>query len=201
MSDFAGWESRYAQPDYWFGTAPNAFLASQRHRLQAGWRALAVADGEGRNGVWLAQQGLAVTSIDVSPRALAKAKALAARHGVTLDTQQADLTAWAWPENAYDLVAVIFIQFCDPPQRAQIFAGITQALKPGGLLLMHGYRPEQIGRGTGGPPSPERCYTRAFLQRTFGAFRSLAIREHESVLAEGQGHIGLSALIDVVAVK
>ncbi|MBX6425768.1 MAG: class I SAM-dependent methyltransferase [Variibacter sp.] len=201
MSERGHWEARYARPDYWFGTEPNAFLASQRHRLKPGWTALAVADGEGRNGVWLAEQGLDVTSVDFSPSALEKAQRLAAARGVALRTVQADLVQWSWPKAAYDLVAAIFIQFAEPPERNRVLDGIKQALKPGGLLLMQGYRPEQLAYGTGGPPKAERCYTRAFLEERFADFSSLEIREHDSVIAEGIGHAGLSALIDLVGVK
>jgi len=112
-----------AAPDYHFGTAPNAFLKSQAHRLKAGQKALALADGEGRNGVWLAQQGLDVLSLDFSPNALKKARALAAARGVDLRVELADLAQWRWPVAAFDLIAAIFIQFADPPFREKIFYG------------------------------------------------------------------------------
>src|SRR5262245_6860690 len=145
MSELERWQSRFAAPDYHFGTAPNAFLKSQAHRLKAGQKALALADGEGRNGVWLAQQGLDVLSLDFSPNALKKARALASARGVELRVELADLAQWRWPVAAFDLIAAIFIQFADPPFREKIFTGIKRALKPGGLLLMQGYRPEQLG--------------------------------------------------------
>jgi 2-polyprenyl-3-methyl-5-hydroxy-6-metoxy-1,4-benzoquinol methylase len=201
MSDLQHWEARYETDDYIFGTGPNVFLASQADRLRPGLKALSIADGEGRNGVWLAEQGLDVLSIDFSPAALRKAQALAAARGVTLQTEQADLSDWRWPEAAFDVVAAIFIQFADPPARDDIFAGIKHTLKPGGLLFMQGYRPEQMTFGTGGPRSVERCYTRALLERSFAAFSSIEITEHETVLAEGCWHVGKSALIDLVARK
>ena len=126
------WNERFAAPGYRFGTAPNRFLESQKHRLRAGQRALAVADGEGRNGVWLARQGLAVTSVDISPVGQEKARALAKEAGVALDVFEADLAAWAWPAAAYDVVAAIFIQFAPPDLRARIFRSIEAALRPGG---------------------------------------------------------------------
>jgi SAM-dependent methyltransferase len=164
MSDLTRWEQRYARPDYLFGTAPNAFLAAQKPRLARGARALAIADGEGRNGVWLAEQGLEVTALDFSPTALDKARRLAAGRGVSVDFVQADLGVWAWPQDAVDVVAAIFIQFATPSLRETIFAGMKQALTPGGLVLMQGYRPEQIAYGTGGPRVPEHLYTRALLE-------------------------------------
>jgi SAM-dependent methyltransferase len=201
MSDFDHWQQRYMRPDYLFGTAPNAFLAAQAHRLAPGGKALAIADGEGRNGVWLAQQKLDVTAIDFSPTALAKARKLADERGVDVTFQQADLGAWPWPTAAYDVIVAIFIQFATPALREKIFAGIKQALKPGGLVLMQGYRPEQIAYGTGGPRIPEHLYTRALLEAAFADFTSLAIHEHDSVIHEGAGHDGMSALIDLVGVK
>ena len=201
MSELERWESRFAAPDYHFGTAPNAFLKSQAHRLKAGQKALALADGEGRNGVWLAQQGLDVLSLDFSPNALKKARALASARGVELRVELADLAQWRWPVAAFDLIAAIFIQFADPAFRDKIFTGIKPALKPGGLLLMQGYRPEQLGYRTGGPSQVENLYTRGLLEAAFGDFASVEIREHDSVVDEGAGHAGMSALIDLVGHK
>jgi cyclopropane fatty-acyl-phospholipid synthase-like methyltransferase len=201
MSELARWESRFTQPGYWFGTAPNAFLAGQAHRLVRGQRALMIADGEGRNGVWLAERGLDVLSVDFSPAALAKARALAAERGVALRTEQADLTDWNWPAAEFDLVVAIFIQFFGPQLRSRTFEGMKQALKTGGWLLMQGYRVEQLAYGTGGPGQVENLYTRALLQDTFGDMALLEINEHDSVIHEGSGHNGMSALIDLVARK
>jgi len=115
--EFERWETRYAIPDYLFGKEPNAFLAAQRSRLPKSGRALAVADGEGRNGVWLAEQGLDVLSIDFSPKAQAKARALADARGVKLTIELADVTRWEWPADAFDVIAVIFTQFTGPGDR------------------------------------------------------------------------------------
>ena len=197
----ARWNERFSAPGYLFGTAPNRFLASQKHRLQRGQRALAVADGEGRNGVWLAEQGLAVTSVDFSPVALAKARQLAERAGVAIETIEADLGAWQWPAAAYDVVVAIFVQFAPPPMRATMFAGMRAALKAGGLLILEGYRPKQVEYGTGGPPNPENMYTRELLEAAFAGMEILHLAEYDAVIEEGSGHKGLSALIDFVARK
>ena len=199
MSELERWESRFAAPGYHLGTAPNAFLKSQAQRLQAGQKALALADGEGRNGVWLAEQGLDVLSLDFSPNALKKARALAAARGATLRIELADLAQWEWPIAEFDVIAAIFIQFADPPFREKI--GIKRALKPGGLLLMQGYRPEQLEYRTGGPSQVENLYTRGLLEAAFGDFASIEIREHDSVVDEGAGHAGMSALIDLIGRK
>jgi SAM-dependent methyltransferase len=201
MSELERWEARFADSNYHFGTAPNAFLKSQAHRLRPGRKALALADGEGRNGVWLAEQGLDVLSLDFSPNALRKARALAAARHVDLRTELADLSEWPWPAAAFDVIAAIFIQFADPPFRRKIFAGIRTALKPGGLLLMQGYRPEQLNYRTGGPPHAANMYTRRLLEDAFGDFAYLAIDEHDSIVEEGAGHGGMSALIDLVGRK
>jgi ubiquinone/menaquinone biosynthesis C-methylase UbiE len=201
MSELERWNERYSKPDYHFGTEPNAFLKSQRHLLKPGMKALSVADGEGRNGVWLAEQGLDVHTIDFSTNAIAKARALAASRGVTLRIEQTDIHTWTWPDAAYDVVVVIFIQFSPGPERDKIFAGLKRTLKPGGLLLMEGYRPEQLKYGTGGPKEVDQLYTRALLEQAFGDFSSLDIREHDSVLHEGERHVGMSAVIDLVGRK
>jgi SAM-dependent methyltransferase len=201
MSELQRWEERFAAPDYWFGKAPNAFLASHAHLLKPGWTALALADGEGRNGVFLAERGLDVLSIDFSPSAIAKAKALARERGVTLRAEVADIFEWEWPAAAFDVVVGIFFQFAPPHLRTQVFDNIKRTLKPGGLLLIQGYRPEQLKYGTGGPPHAENLYTRELLETAFGDFSSLEIREHDSVIAEGVGHNGMSALIDLVGRK
>jgi SAM-dependent methyltransferase len=203
MSDteFDRWQQRFAGPGYLFGTAPNAFLQAQAHLLRKGQTALAIADGEGRNGVFIAEQGLDVLSVDFSPLAQDKARKLAAERGVTLRVEQADVVAWQWPEAAFDVVAAIFIQFAAPPERQKIFAGIKRTLKPGGLLLIQGYGPKQLDYKTGGPSRPENLYTRGMLQQAFGDFASLDIREHDSVIEEGAGHGGLSALVDLVGRK
>ena len=198
-SDF--WDARYATDDYIFGTAPNLFLARQAALIQPGMRALAIADGEGRNGVWLAEQGAQVHAIDISSPALEKARKLAAARGVTLEIEQADVLDWHWPEAAYDVVAAIFIQFAPPPERDRIIEGISRTLKPGGVLILQGYTPKQVEFGTGGPPSAANMYTAALLREWFDGWDILHLAEHESVISEGAHHHGMSALVDMVARK
>jgi SAM-dependent methyltransferase len=201
MSDLEHWEARFAAPEYIFGTAPNVFLRAQAHLLPSGGNALAVADGEGRNGVWLAEQGLDVLSVDFSPKAQAKAQALAKSRGVAVRFERVDVISWTWPTAAFDVVAAIFIQFATPDQRKRIFAGIRQALKPGGLLLLQGYRPEQLAYKTGGPSQIENLYTRAMLMEAFEGFADVKISEHDSVIQEGTRHSGMAAVIDLVGRK
>jgi SAM-dependent methyltransferase len=199
--EFERWEQRFAGPEYVFGTEPNAFLKSQASLLPKSGQALAIADGEGRNGVWLAQQGLDVLSMDFSPTALAKAKALARERGVTLRIQQADILTWDWPNAEFDVVVGIFFQFASPPERARLFAGIRRALKPGALLLLEGYGPKQLEYKTGGPSELENLYTEELLRAEFAGFSELDIKSYDSVISEGTRHVGMAALIDLVGRK
>jgi cyclopropane fatty-acyl-phospholipid synthase-like methyltransferase len=161
--------------------------------------ALSLADGEGRNGVWLAGQGLTVTTTDISPVGIAKARRLAATRGVAIEALEVDLDDWAWPPARFDLVAAIFIQFATPARRSRIFAGIQTTLKPDGLLVLQGYRPEQLAYGTGGPKEVSQLYTEAMLREAFAGMEILHLASHDTDLAEGSGHAGRSALIDLVA--
>ncbi len=195
------WNERFSGSDYHFGTEPSPLLVAHRSLLAPGCTALAVADGEGRNGVWLAEQGLDVLSIDFSTQALAKAQRLAAARNVAIRTQQVDLAAWTWEPERFDVIVAVYIQFAKPPLRERIFAGMRRALTPGGLLFLQGYRPEQLAYGTGGPPFVENLYTGDMLREAFGDLEILHLREHDSVIVEGKGHAGMSALIDLIARK
>jgi SAM-dependent methyltransferase len=199
----AFWSARYrdAGDDYLFGTAPNKFLASQAERFSAGMKVLAVADGEGRNSVWLAEQGCAVTATEISPVALEKAAKLARGRHVAVDFMQADILAWTWPTAAFDAVVGIFIQFVGPAERARQLAGMKQAVKPGGFLFLQGYTPKQLEYGTGGPSAVENLYTEALLREIFSDWEIVLLHEHEDLIDEGRGHSGRSALIDLIARK
>ena len=199
----AFWSARYrdAGDDYLFGTAPNKFLASQAERFSAGMKILAVADGEGRNSVWLAEQGCAVTATEISPVALEKAAKLARGRHVAVDFMQADILAWTWPTAAFDAVVGIFIQFVGPAERARQLAGMKQAVKPSGLLFLQGYTPKQLEYGTGGPSAVENLYTEALLREIFSDWEIVLLHEHEDLIDEGRGHSGRSALIDLIARK
>jgi 2-polyprenyl-3-methyl-5-hydroxy-6-metoxy-1,4-benzoquinol methylase len=199
--ELARWNQRFGAAGYLFGTAPNAFLASHKRLLAPGSRALCVADGEGRNSVWLAEQGLDVTAFDFSAIAVEKARRLAAERGVSVRYEVASVYDWQWPQAAFDLVAAIFVQFADPPMRGFLFERIVQTLKPGGLLLLEGYTPRQLEYRTGGPPHVENLYTEAMLREAFSGLEIVELREYDANVAEGSGHCGRSALIDLVARK
>jgi 2-polyprenyl-3-methyl-5-hydroxy-6-metoxy-1,4-benzoquinol methylase len=193
------WNQRFSAEGLLFGDAPNAFLAAQKQRLRAGMSALSVADGEGRNSLWLAQQGLRVTAFDFSPVGVKKAREQARSAGVEVDYSVADIFDWDWDARRFDCVVAIFIQFASPPERARIFHGLMRALEPGGLLILQGYTPKQIEYKTGGPPFAQNMYTATLLREAFGALEILHLAEHEDVVSEGKGHNGMSALIDLVA--
>jgi len=200
-SEYARWEDRFAVSEYAFGKEPNYFLASCKPLLPRSGKALAVADGEGRNGVWLAEQGLDVVSLDFSPSALRKARALAKERGMTVTFLQADAHAFDYPESAFDVVVEIFTQFSTPAERTMKWAGMRKALKPGGLLIIQGYTPKQLQYGTGGPKEIENLYTRAMIEEAFRDFHDMNIVEEELELHEGTSHGGMSAVINLTAQK
>jgi cyclopropane fatty-acyl-phospholipid synthase-like methyltransferase len=195
------WDGRFDTEEYIFGLEPNVFLAREAHRIPAGSEVLDVACGEGRNAVWLARQGHRVSGLDISPFALAKAARLAEAHGVSPLLRQCDLRDWTWEPAAYDAIVCIFIQFAAPAERQRLFEGFLTALRPGGLVLLHGYTPRQLEYRTGGPGDIAHLYTADLLREGFAGFDLLLLEEYEAELAEGSKHVGRSALIDLVARK
>lgn len=147
--------------------------------------------------MWLAQQGLDVLSVDQSPVGLRKAQELAKSRGVSLRTEQADLTAWSWPKEAFDIVAAIFVHF-RPEQRAQIHMRMYAALKPGGVLILEAFTPMQLKYKSGGPQDPEALYTADMLRREFSAGEILLLEEMLAELSEGSYHHGTSAIVRLV---
>jgi SAM-dependent methyltransferase len=200
FTDPAGtWNRRFAADDYLFGTAPNDWLRDHAAVWQPGDRVLSVADGEGRNSVWLAGRGLAVDAFDIAEVGVAKARRLAAAQGVSVNFAVADCDAYPWPQATYDGVATIFVQFADPAMRERLFANIVHSLKPGGSLVLQGYTPKQLEYRTGGPPLASHLYTEALLRAAFTELEISELREYEADIAEGSGHRGRSALIGLVA--
>jgi SAM-dependent methyltransferase len=201
LSEYERWESRFAVPEYAFGKEPNYFLASCKALLPKHGRALAIADGEGRNGVWLAEQGLDVLSIDFSPSAQQKARALATERHVDITFQQTDVHTWHYPREVFDVVVEIFTQFSSAAERTKKWDGMQRTLKPGGLLIIQGYTPKQLHYGTGGPKQVENLYTRPILEDTFRTFQDVTIVEEERELHEGASHCGMSAVISLTGRK
>jgi SAM-dependent methyltransferase len=195
------WNLRFSKDGYVFGTEPNAWLSQHARRLKAGSHILCVADGEGRNSVWLAKQGHQVEAFDISDVGVAKARRLAQENQVSVDFAVAGCDDFAWPVAQYDAVVAIFIQFADPALRVRIFSNMVHSLKPGGTLLLHGYTPKQLEYGTGGPTVPSHLYTPDMLRAAFAGLELQVLEEYEADLAEGDGHKGRSAVIGLVATR
>jgi len=191
------WNARYREPGYAYGTEPNAFLASKADLLKPGMTALAVADGEGRNGVWLAGLGLDVLSVDASEVGLRKTRELAASRGVAIRTAQADLGRWAWPRGEFDVVVSIFAHFA-PELRARLHQAMLAALKPGGLVILEAFTPEQLNYTSGGPRVPEMLYSVGMLRADFAAGEVLELTATRTELAEGNYHSGPAAVVRLV---
>jgi SAM-dependent methyltransferase len=202
FQDPAGtWNRRFSEAGYLFGTEPNAWLREHARAWSPGDRVLCVADGEGRNSIWLAQQGLQVDAFDISEVGVAKARAWAGRAAVAVRFAVASCDGLAWPQAAYDGVAAIFVQFADPAMRARLFANMAGCLRPGGTLVLQGYTPRQLEYRTGGPGIASHLYTQDLLREAFAELEIVTLREYEAELAEGTGHSGRSALIGLVARK
>lgn len=201
------WSARYraAGDGYLFGTEPNRFLALRAELFREGRNALSVADGEGRNSVWLAEQGLEVTALEISPVAVEKARKLAAGRGVSLQIELGDMLAPGWPPpamvSAFDWVVGIFIQFVGPVDRPRQFAALKAATRAGGRIVLQGYTPQQIEYRTGGPSAVENLYTPEQLRQDFADWEIEELVTYEDDIAEGLGHKGHSALIGLVARK
>jgi SAM-dependent methyltransferase len=197
----ATWNKRFENPDYIFGLEPNEFLRGHAARIPRGSHVLCVADGEGRNSVWLAHQGMRVEAFDIAEVGVAKAKKLAADANVAVEFSVADCEQWPWPVEAYDAVVAIFVQFADPAMRERLFANMIGSLKRGGVLVLQGYTPKQLEYKTGGPPFESHLYTADLLRTAFAALQIVELREYEAELSEGTQHHGRSALIGLVARK
>lgn len=205
MNDQAAfWDERYKGVGFAFGTAPNAFLVSQAHYLKPGHRAIAPGDGEGRNGVWLAELGLIADTVDVSPLGVAKAKKLAQMSCVGVNAMEADLLTWNWPRGAYDIVAALFIHFFDA-DRPRMHRAMLDALKPGGVLILEAFRLEQIDfqktHRSGGPKTVDMLYSKDKLSQDFAGADIALLEEATVELDEGHRHSGMAAVIRAVVKK
>lgn len=196
MQEF--WEQRYSEKEYAYGVEPNAFLVSQANRLSPGSRVLVVGDGEGRNGVWLAQQGMQVTSVDYSRAGLKKAEMLADAREAAITTECADLTNWNWPVGEYDAVVAIFVHF-PSAIRPGIHVGMVNALKPGGLLVLEAFHKDQLQYDSGGPPNEDMLYTAEMLREDVKGPEILLLEEVKTTLAEGRYHNGDAAVVRLLA--
>ncbi len=196
------WNERFDKEEFIFGKEPNEYLVEQAaHYLKPGSSVLCIADGEGRNGIWLAKQGMNVTGFDVSDIALAKAKQFAQDNQTNIKYSLCDTDGFDWQANSYDAVIGIFIQFADPAMRSRIFQQVQQALKPGGIFILQGYTPKQLEYKTGGPVLLEHLYTEEMIRELSHGLEILNLHCYEKELSEGARHAGMSALLGMVAKK
>ena len=192
------WDERFAGEEYLFGTEPAHFLRRHAHWLSPCSEVLVVADGEGRNSVWLAEMGHTVTAWDNSVVAIEKARRLARTCDVDVTFSVQNAADYPWPEARYAAVIAVFIQFAPPKLRDEMFAGMIRMTRPGGIVMLHGYTVDQLKHATGGPPVAENLYTEAILQSRFAETDILHIKSYEAEISEGTAHVGRSALVDLV---
>jgi 2-polyprenyl-3-methyl-5-hydroxy-6-metoxy-1,4-benzoquinol methylase len=196
------WNERFNTDEFIFGKEPNEYLAKNALRyLKKGDKVLCAADGEGRNSVWLAEQGMQVVGFDASDIAIAKAKQFATDKKVSVQYIFSDTDSFDWRPNHYDAVIAIFIQFADPPMRERIFQKAYETLKPGGIFILQGYTPKQLEYKTGGPTLIEHLYTEELIRNLVKDFEILELKMYEQELSEGPRHSGMSALLGLVARK
>ena len=194
----AFWDAKFEGQDYKYGTRPNAFLVDKSWRLKPGARILVPGDGEGRNGVWLAEQGHSVVTVDASPRGIQKATKLALDRGVRLNASCADLRDWAWPTGVFDVVVATFLHLT-PDHRPGIHRSMLQAVVPGGLVILEAFTPDQLQYRSGGPKAPAMLYSADLLRDDFATADILELEETETELAEGPYHAGRAAVVRLVA--
>lgn len=194
------WDERYGGEEYFYGTEPNQFLVSRSGDFLAGGKLLCLGEGEGRNAVYLAGLGFTVTAVDLCATGLEKAQKLAARRGVVLETQVADLNDFDLGEQAWDGIVSVW---CHLPSalRRKVHLGCQRALKSGGLFLLEAYRPAQIERGTGGPKDVDMLPTLELLGQELSSLQPVLAQELEREVQEGPGHTGLSAVVQWVGRK
>ncbi len=193
------WDERYSAEGYVYGTEPNGFLVAKAELLPAG-RVLCLAEGEGRNAVWLAEQGFEVTAVDASAVGLHKARALAAERGVRITTVHADLAAFVIEPGSWDGIVSIFCHL-PPALRAEVHRRCVAGLRPGGVMLLEAYTPDQVGRGTGGPPSVELMMDAETLRLELTGLEFLELSETEREIHEGVFHNGVGAVVRLVGRK
>ena len=194
------WEQRFDNDSYIFGEEPNEYLRSQLKLLKPG-NVLSIADGEGRNSVWLAKKEFEIDAFDFSSNAIRKAQRLADANNVIVNFHNIDWQSFNWKKNHYDNIVGIFFQFAGPEDRMKIFNHIDASLKPGGVVVLQGYSTAQMKFNTGGPGKLEHLYDEKILVTAFKHYELLDIRTYESEIHEGTSHKGMSGLIGFVAKK
>lgn len=193
------WNKRYYEPNYAYGTLPNEFLSEQLALLQPG-KLLLPCEGEGRNAVYAAAKGWQVVAFDQSEAGLEKCERLAAAQHVQVHYQVADAGTFDYGLNQYDAIALIFAHF-PPALRHQVHHKCVQALKPGGILILEAFAPEQLHYQSGGPEDVQLLYHTNMLEADFAAMQQLTITETLTTLQEGPYHQGTAAVMRLVGQK
>lgn len=192
------WDERYGSEDYFYGTEPNDFLREHRGLIRPRGDVLCLAEGEGRNAVFLAQQGFRVVAVDQSPVGLRKAQRLAAERGVAVQTVVADLNEFPIEPDRWDGIVSIWCHV-PAPLRAAVHRKVARGLKAGGVFLLEAYTPDQLRHGTGGPKTADLMPTLAALRDELAGLDLDVAVERERVVREGAGHDGLSSVVQIVA--
>ena len=193
------WDERYDTSEYVYGTDPNDFLASLIDEMPGG-RTLCIAEGEGRNAVFLAEHGHEVVAVDASAVGLEKARRLAAERGVSIETLVADLSRFEIAPESWDAIVSIFAHV-PPAIRKPLHRKIVTGLRSGGMLVLEAYTPEQIKLGTGGPPVAEMTMSLDELRAEFEGLELRHAVELQREVVEGKFHTGRGAVVQLVAVK
>lgn len=193
------WDERYGVEGYAFGDQPNDFLVDVEPTLTKG-DTLMLGDGEGRNGVWMAQQGHRIASIDLSAVGVEKALELARLRGVSIDARVGDLDLFDMGNDKWDNIVSIF---CHEPSelRHRVHANVKTALRPGGRFVLESYNAANIGRGVGGPQSDDITVELGELESDFEGWTWEIHREVDRSIVEGKFHSGDSSTVQFVAVK
>ena len=193
------WDERYSAKEYAYGKQPNDFLVESINKIPRG-KVLCLADGEGRNSVYLAEQGYQVTSVDASAAGMQKADQLARERGVEIKTIVADLADFEIRAEAWDGVVSIFCHL--PPQLRQVVhKKVVSGLKPGGVLILEAYTPRQLALGTGGPKQAEMTMTLAYLKTELNGLKFSHAIEKDRDVIEGIYHTGGGAVVQLIAYK
>lgn len=192
------WDQRYGEAGFAYGEAPNDFLRERADAIPAGGKVLCLAEGEGRNAVFLARRGLDVTAIDLSAVGLAKARALAERHGVSITTEACDLAELTIEPGAWDAIVCIWMHL-PAPLRARVHRAAADGLAPGGVLVLEAYTPAQLALGTGGPKDASMLVDPDALRDELSSLSLEHFAAHERDVQEGAFHSGRSAVVQVVA--
>jgi len=193
----AMWDERFSKAEPVYGHEPNSYVKAQVSRLKPGMKILVPADGYGRNGVWLAKQGFQVHTIDLSPVGVERARKAAQAANVEVKMEVADLASWNWPVDEYDAIVTIFFHL--PSQtRARIHGSMVKALKPGGIIILQAFSPEQLRYTSGGPKQVDMLYTSELLRRDFAGTEALELEEKVVHLEEGHMHSGSGAVVQGV---